>query len=227
MIYAEKEKAVDHVVPVDVQLEESKPKRLRMGIGYETDTGPKGTFKYEDVNFRKTGHRFEAQFDFSAPLVNAGVRYIMPHPKDIRSFSTLSFNAKREDYRNVPDYLGNAIPNYFNETLTAEYERARSFGKAGTGSVFLQLLKEDSDVGDDHTNTFSVLPGFPVVCHRLRQHGPASAGAPVPSRVKGNASGDRVIDGIHPVYRRRGHHHSSSRQVCAPHAGEDRGDRAK
>lgn len=160
MIYAEKEKAVAHVVPVDIQLQESKPKRLRMGVGYETDTGPKGIFKYEDVNFRKTGHRFEAQFDFSAPLVNAGVRYIMPHPKDIRSATTLSFNAKREDYRNVPDYLGNGIPNYFNETLSAEYERARSFGKAGTGSVFLQLLKENSQVGDDHTNTFSVLPGF-------------------------------------------------------------------
>ena len=160
MLYADKDKAADHAVPVEVQLEESKPKRLRMGIGYETDIGPKGTFKYEDVNFRSTGHRFEAQFDFSAPLVNAAVRYIMPHPKDIKSFTALSFNAKREDYRNTPDYLGNGIPNYFSEDLSAEYERARSFGKAGTGSIFLQLLRENSDVGDDHTNTFSVLPGL-------------------------------------------------------------------
>ena len=160
MIYADKEKAADHVIPVDIQLEESKPKRLRMGVGYETDIGPKGTFKYEDVNFRQTGHRFEAQFDFSAPLMDAGVRYIIPHPKDIRSYSTLRFNAKREDYRDAPEYLGNTIPDYFAQSLTAEYERARSFGKAGTGAVFLQLLKENSDVGDDHTNTFSVMPGF-------------------------------------------------------------------
>ena len=160
MMEADKENAAGHVVPIEVRLEESKPKRLRMGVGYETDTGPKGTFKYEDVNFRKTGHRFEAQFDLSVPVAAAGARYIMPHPKDTRSFSVLSFTAKREDYRDAPEYLGNGIPDYFNETLLAEYERARSYGKAGTGSVFLQLLRERSDAGEDHTNSFSVLPGI-------------------------------------------------------------------
>lgn len=160
MIYADKDKAVAHAVPVEVRLEESKPKRLRMGIGYETDTGPRGTFKYEDVNFLKTAHKFESQFDISAPLVFAGARYTMPHPKDIRSFSAISANLKREDYRNTPNYLTNGIQNYFSETVLAEYERARSYGKAGTGSIFLQLLRENSDVGEDHTNSFSVMPGI-------------------------------------------------------------------
>ncbi len=160
MIYADKDKAVDHAVPVEVRLEESKPKRLRMGVGFETDTGPRGTFKYEDVNFMKTSHKFESQFDISTPLLFAGARYTMPHPKDIRSFSAISVNLKREDYRNTPNYYGNGIPNYFSETAQAEYERARSYGKFGTGSIFLQLLRENSDVGDDHTNSFSVMPGI-------------------------------------------------------------------
>ncbi len=160
MISADKDKAVDHVVPVEIRLQESKPKRLRMGVGYETDTGPKGSLKYEDVNFAKTGHRFLAQFDLSVPVLDAGVRYIVPHPKDTRSFSALSFNIKREDYRGTPDYLNPSNPHYFNEVLTAEYERAHSLGKVGTGSVFLQLLKERSDVGEDHTDSFSAIPGL-------------------------------------------------------------------
>ncbi len=160
MIYADKEKAVNQFVPVEVELKESKPKRLRMGVGYETDIGPKGVFKYEDVNFRKTGNRFQAEFDLSVPLAAAAVRYMIPHPEDIKSYSLLSFTAKREDYRDAPKYFGSTIPDYFAETLMAEYERARSFGKAGTGSVFLQLLKEKSEAGEDTTDSFSVLPGF-------------------------------------------------------------------
>ncbi|MEN6615608.1 MAG: autotransporter assembly complex family protein [Syntrophorhabdus sp.] len=160
-VIADKSNAADHTIPVIITLESSKPKRLRMGIGYQTDIGLKGTFKYEDVNFYHQGHKFESQLDFSAPLQVIGGRYTMPNPKDIKSYSALSFSAKKEDYRNIPDLLfANQIPNFYSDTITAEYERARSLGKHGTGSVFLQLLKERSNVGDEGTDSFSIMPGF-------------------------------------------------------------------
>ncbi|MDD3846082.1 MAG: BamA/TamA family outer membrane protein, partial [Syntrophorhabdaceae bacterium] len=148
MIDADREKAADHRVPVEIRLRPSKPKRLRLGVGFETDIGPKGTIKYEDVNFFGTSHKFESQFDLSGPLQVVGARYTMPDASDIRSFSSLSFNMKREDQTA-----------FFTESITAEFERARSLGRVPTGSLFVQMLKENSDAGDERTNTFSLLPG--------------------------------------------------------------------
>ncbi len=122
---------------------------MKFGLGYQTDIGPKGTIKYEDVNFFGTAHKFESQIDISGPLQVLGARYTIPDKKDTRSFSSLSFNMKREDQRDI-----------FTESMTAEFERARTFGKVMTGSAFVQLLKERSDAGDERTNTFSVLPGL-------------------------------------------------------------------
>ncbi|MHB8109001.1 MAG: autotransporter assembly complex protein TamA [Syntrophorhabdaceae bacterium] len=160
-VNADNSNAIDHTVPVVIDLQASKPKRLRMGVGYQTDIGIKGTFKYEDVNVFDTSHKFDSQLDFSQPLQVIGGRYTVPDPQDFKSFTSLSLTAKKEDYRNVPDYLfANAIPNFYSDTITAEIERARALGKHGTGSIFLQLLKERSNTGEEGTDTFSIMPGF-------------------------------------------------------------------
>jgi translocation and assembly module TamA len=78
MIHTDKTTAEDHRVPVEISLTPSKPKRLKFGIGYETDIGPKGTIKYEDVNFLGTSHKFESRLDISDPLQVVGVRYTDP-----------------------------------------------------------------------------------------------------------------------------------------------------
>ncbi len=149
MIHADKTGAPDHRVPVEVRLVPSKPKRLKLGIGYQTDIGIKGTIIYEDVNFMGTANRFESQMDLSQPLQVVGARYVMPDSKDTRSFSSLSFNMKREDEKDI-----------FTESMAAEFERARTFGKTMIGSAFIQALKERSEAGNERTNTFSVLPGL-------------------------------------------------------------------
>ncbi len=151
IIDADKEKARDHRVPIEIRLRPSKPKRLKLGGGYETDIGPKGSIKYEDVNFLGTSHRFQAQFDLSQPLQVIGARYTIPDTRDIRSFSSISFNMKREDQT-----TGTSL---FSESMMAEFEKARTLGRVPVGSVFLQVLKENSEVGEERTNTFSVLPG--------------------------------------------------------------------
>ena len=148
MVDTGKRASGDRRIPVEIRLVPSKPKRLKLGIGYETDIGPKGTIKYEDVNFFGTSHKFESQIDISGPLQVLGARYTIPDKKDTRSFSSLSFNMKREDQRAL-----------FTESMMAEFERARTFGKVMTGSLFVQMLKERSDAGDERTNTFSLLPG--------------------------------------------------------------------
>ncbi|HOE15910.1 MAG TPA: autotransporter assembly complex family protein [Syntrophorhabdaceae bacterium] len=149
VIHADQEAASDHRVPVGIKLTPSKPKRLRMGIGFETDIGVKGTVKYRDVNFLRTSHEFESAMDISENLKVLGLRYVMPDHKDIGGFTSLGFSARREDHRA-----------FFTETMTAEWERTRTIGRNMTGSAFLQLMHERSDAGDEETNTFSLLPGF-------------------------------------------------------------------
>ncbi|NLT23315.1 MAG: outer membrane protein assembly factor [Syntrophorhabdus sp.] len=151
IIDADKDKARDRRVPIEIRLRPSKPKRLRLGGGYETDIGPKGSIKYEDVNFLGTSHKFQSQFDLSQPLQVIGARYTMPDTRDIRSFSSISFNMKREDQT-----TGTSL---FSESIMAEFEKARTLGQVPVGSLFLQVLRERSDVGLQRTNTFSVLPG--------------------------------------------------------------------
>lgn len=151
IIDADKEKVRDRRVPIEIRLQPSKPKRLRLGVGYETDIGPKGSIKYEDVNFLGTSHKFQSQFDLSQPLQVIGARYTIPDTRDIRSFSSVSFTMKREDQT-----TGTSL---FSESIMAEFEKARTLGQVPVGSVFLQVLRERSDVGDQRTNTFSVLPG--------------------------------------------------------------------
>lgn len=44
-------------VPIRVQVDESPAKRLGFGIGYSTDTGPRGRVEYSDLNVRDRGWR--------------------------------------------------------------------------------------------------------------------------------------------------------------------------
>ncbi len=156
IIITEKDTAQDHRVPVEIRLVPSKPKRLKFGFGYETDIGPKGTIKYEDVNFFGTSHKFESQIDISEPLQALGTRYTIPDKKDTRSLSSLSFNMKREDQAAV-----------FTESITAEIERAKTLGKSMTGSLFVQLLKERSIAGDERDKHLLIVTGLPAVRHLL------------------------------------------------------------
>ncbi len=149
MIRTDRENTDNQHVSVEILLVPSKPKRLKFGLGYETDIGPKGTIRYEDVNIFKTSHRFECRIDISESLQTVGARYTIPDRKDTKSFSLLSFNMKRED--------GAAL---FTESMTAEFERARTLRRNMTGSIFTRMLKERSDAGDEKTKNFLLLPGF-------------------------------------------------------------------
>lgn len=147
-IQPDRDRTDNYRIPVDIVLKPSKPKRLKFGVGYETDIGPKGSVRYEDVNLFRTSHKFESRIDISESLQTIGAGYTIPDKKDTKSFSSLSFNVKREDEAAS-----------FTESVTAEFERARTLGKTTAGSLFVQMMKERSDAGNEKTNSFLLLPG--------------------------------------------------------------------
>jgi translocation and assembly module TamA len=50
-----------HIVPVNIHADPSRRHRYSFGAGYATDTGPRGTFGYEDRRINTRGHSFSVE----------------------------------------------------------------------------------------------------------------------------------------------------------------------
>jgi translocation and assembly module TamA len=144
----EKEKAQDDRVPILIKVQEAPAKRLRPGIGYATDIGPRLSTEYRDLNIFERGHEFHAEFNLSQRLQSLGARYILPDSKDINSFSGLQFNLKRED-----------VTTYTNEVATAELDRTTSFRRGRLGTAYLKFDREDATIASERVRSRLVLPG--------------------------------------------------------------------
>ena len=147
-------------VPVDIKLVPSARQRLRPGIGYGTDTGPRLSLKYIDVNIFHLGHELKADLllaQFRQSLIGS---YTLPGYRNIDSFTISRIGYERED-----------IDTLESESLFAEVERVRGLGKGRLASVYLRLMQERSTVGSETNNSQMILPG--VRFSRTRYNDPA------------------------------------------------------
>jgi len=135
-------------VPVDIKLVPSARRRLRPGIGYGTDTGARLSLKYTDLNIFHLGHELKTDLlvaQYRQSLIGS---YTVPGYRNIDSHTVFRVGFERED-----------IDTFESESLFAEAERVRNFGKGRLGSVYLQLLQEKSTVGEEEDTSQMVLPG--------------------------------------------------------------------
>jgi translocation and assembly module TamA len=135
-------------VPVDITLVPSARRRLRPGIGYGTDTGPRLSLKYTDVNVYHLGHELKTELLIAQFQQSLIASYAVPSYRHIDSRTVFQVGFKRED-----------IDTFESESLLAEVERVRSFGKGRLGSLYLQLLQEKSTIGEEENTSKMVLPG--------------------------------------------------------------------
>jgi translocation and assembly module TamA len=149
IINAEKEKAVDYLVPIEIVLVPSLPKRFKIGIGYGTDTGPRGSLYYQDVNIARRGHELLAELTVSPVLQGIATRYTIPGQKDTDTLTSFKIAAQAEDTQS-----------YTINLVSTEIERSRSLGAGKIGSLFMQMQKEHSEAGNERTNSFLVMPGL-------------------------------------------------------------------
>ncbi len=64
-VTGKKESAEGDRVPVEVNLVPSPTKRVRFGLGFGTDTGPRGLIRYQDFNIWRLGHVFDTELKVS------------------------------------------------------------------------------------------------------------------------------------------------------------------
>jgi translocation and assembly module TamA len=147
-IHPRRELAENHQVPVDIELEPLRPKRLRPGIGYGTDTGGRFSLRYRDLNVWELGHEFAAELTTAELRQAIGASYTIPSYRNIQSHTTLRGGFDRED-----------LDLYESSSFFLELERVRAFAGGRTGSAFLRLSQTDFTIGEVDDRTRLVMPG--------------------------------------------------------------------
>ncbi|OGW35068.1 MAG: hypothetical protein A2010_18245 [Nitrospirae bacterium GWD2_57_9] len=140
----------EHRVPVEIRLDEAPTKRLRPGLGYATDLGPRFSLEYRDLNVYERGHEFRSELNLSQRLQSLGAGYTLPG-EDIDTLTGLQVNLRRED-----------VATYTTSNASAEVNRSASFGRGRLGTVYLRLERERSTVGSVPLDSRLVLPGIRV-----------------------------------------------------------------
>ena len=162
LMVAEKEKAEDHQVPIEVRLTPSKPKRLRPGIGYSSDEGPIGSLLYQDVNFHGWGHELGSELSLSKVRRALVTRYVIPGQRSTEP-SAYSLTGQKEGESYTAFRLGfeqQLVKTYNSWSIYPEIEHARSLGKGMVGSVYLQARHEEDKIADQTEISNLLMPGL-------------------------------------------------------------------
>lgn len=149
IVTPEREGTAASIVPIAVKLKAAPRITVRPGIGYGTDTGARFTVNYRDLNAFHHGHEFYSNLYLAERLQGMATRYVIPSPKDIRSYTTLLLNLQREDYSS-----------YSSQIAAVGVERTRSLGKGKLGAASITAQYEDYTVGDQSAISHFLLPGL-------------------------------------------------------------------
>lgn len=72
------EQAVDGAVPIEVALDPNQRHKYTFGIGYGTDTGPRGTLGWDNRRVNSLGHRWRSQLKLAQVDASAQFSYLIP-----------------------------------------------------------------------------------------------------------------------------------------------------
>ena len=143
-----RDQAHDLAVPIDILLKPAKQHAWRIGAGYSTDTGPRGSLRYDNRYVNPRGHRFEGALSVSSVISSLAVDYVIPG--DDPRYESFSFGARLAHEDNDSSVSDSA-------TLTARH----TIESAGwTQNRFIELLHESSEVGQEDTVATLLMPGI-------------------------------------------------------------------
>jgi translocation and assembly module TamA len=149
VVTPEKEKASELRIPVLVKLTAAPRRTLRPGVGYGTDTGPRFSVRFRDLNLLHEGQDLDLSLYLAQRLQGFAGRYIIPSATDIKSSTSLQLNLQQED-----------ITTYVSRLVALELARNHSFGKGELGTAYVKLQREIFTVGGDSSTSTLVLPGY-------------------------------------------------------------------
>ncbi len=149
ILIPEREATHELRIPIQIKLEPSKPKRLRAGIGYSTDSGLGFTATYQDLNFYRWGHELDAEINLSERHQTLVSRYVWPSSKDLNSYTSLKLAIDHEETKT-----------YESRSISVQPEYTRGLGRGKIGSLYFQVLLEDFTVGYTEGRSRLFMPGL-------------------------------------------------------------------
>ena len=121
-------KSQNSTVPISVFLTPRKAHQYNLGIGYGTDTGPRGTFEWNWRRVTSTGHRFNTTLQVSPVQNYLQALYIIPGKDplaDQYSLNTTVFTNEFKEGNSRAYQLGGAYvktKNVWKQTISLNYQ---------------------------------------------------------------------------------------------------------
>jgi translocation and assembly module TamA len=144
-----KKDAHNEFVPITVRLTTSPPKRLRVGVGYETDIGARFATRYQDLNFNHWGHELNAELNIAQRLQGFVTSYVVPSRKNLDSKLSTKLGIQQED-----------METYDSRAIFVEPEYVHGLGGGKLASAYVQIRLEDFTIGEQEGRSRLVLPGL-------------------------------------------------------------------
>ena len=134
-------------IPVRVLLTPNLAHKYGVGLGYGTDTGPRGTLGYTNRHINRFGHQLDLQLQPSERKSNFGAVYTIPigDPKKDR----LTILGKYE----IENFAGTNSETW-SSTISHDH-----FREKGEFSTYLRFLDEQYSTGLDTGHSALVIPG--------------------------------------------------------------------
>jgi len=144
---ASPDEAVGTTLPVGVALTMRPQTRYVFGLGYGTDTGPRGRIGYERRWVNRWGHKFRSELEASLIRQGIGAGYTIPgsDPRTEEWGFNLSFT--REELNDRESLTG---------LVGGEYRISRGRFR---GTNYLRYLYEDFTIGEDEDQVGLLIPG--------------------------------------------------------------------
>jgi outer membrane protein insertion porin family len=133
------------VVPMRIDVKEKPPREFRFGVGYGTDTGPRGQVLWQHRNWLGDGRQLFLSLRASEVKSGAEVRLIQPHMfSDEANRGFLSFRILRDDEETYDLLAAQLLPRFehrFSPTLVGfigyrlEYDKVSDVDQATSDAI--------------------------------------------------------------------------------------------
>jgi len=143
-------------VTLRVDLKQGPRRSLRTGVGYGTDTGPRFSVRYRDLDMLNRGHELTPSLYVSRRLQGLSSTYTVPMGSGLQDTATLQAILQKEELADLVTRLA-----------SVEVARNHSLGPGTLATAYVRFLQEAyTSVGLYH-RTRLVLPGVRYTRDRL------------------------------------------------------------
>ncbi|MFM2478472.1 autotransporter assembly complex protein TamA [Celerinatantimonas sp. MCCC 1A17872] len=146
-------------VDLNVDLRRKSANIFGVGLGYSTDEGVKGKFKWNHPWVNRWGHQFSASIEASKTDQTLSTEYRIPVTNPVNDYIALQTGYERE-IDNDTDSRSHLI------TLLRQWD----WDPQWTPQIFFKTLYEDYRQGQQNDSTLLFMPGFSL--SRIRTQGP-------------------------------------------------------